>query len=1143
MIRIYGSVKLVSRIVMPDACVRLIPPDDGVDRLYWIYKRNVAGFNGDLFTGDQIATINVTDGGAAHYGIIVLRVENGEVLREDGHVVVGIKRTTDPSWAPTDITNPDLAALFGNVSASAGPSVTIAARSLENPSNGQQWTCSHIVDTKTVVSIKCEEGLVAWDTHRVYADIALKLANDAIRYNEGSRHIVSNPAFQAEIDAGMGMQNVSLSGLARVSEMQLSWHSMPTPGTFGLTEARPIALGRALWNRVVELAAMMCGFNESTFSGLVAKRPLGADLVNHLCAYSDRNGVALNCLEALAGIAVSILSFTAQWKVEKYDNITSMAGKLGTEQDCEDQATNTVAIIMGLVQGLSQKRDVPLSPLAETLATLVKRTVTKAELVLGLVDEHIATAGKTGTEKSEVLGGHGWCSMTFADNYRPGRKQRTFFVESTCPYLIHPVDDSLGYVGTFTALYGSALSLYTDDTLIRVATYKTPQLQPASRYKFVAFVCTATQSLYVGPAGQSRQLNRPFVIGVTAADYVCGNYADLDAAAHSRNNKRIYDAVFGRFVFHPNPDPDHSKTLRAVLKSGVLTRNGNYKLSDKSRYHIEETLGRQGTPTESVVIVSSFDWHKKHTSITKQLTNGIQNPNVDSVYTIISLPMCDLVVLGNISIEDDGDDNTLFGPSRTIRVQSLVGGTSADGRKFRHVPEFIKDDDIVAYINDPSAPDDPGYVETYIDYFRQPGIITVLRKANKPLMMAAAASTPSVHTSGFFDVVRDVYRRVTGTSDADHHAALSPPTNVIVADERNHFGRMPLELKWRILELTDGLSLASTVGGVSKEWRNIVTTTPSVLRAKRERRWEAYAAGVKFPTRIRLEEELAWTSCIEIDPINRKIYAGRDGTIRVYSIDSGDFLYAMDTHATAIASMIVGPNSNVYVCSMNINGDPGQASVWSGQDGTQLHVWDDIDATMVAVDSNNNKVYIGDNDGGISVCASETRIPLYSMEADGWRIRSIVVGPDGRVYSQGLGSNFIKVWSGVNGAFLLEIKRPGIGELKAVDSNNKVYTVRDGAEDNDDDFIRCWSGVDGKWLYNIYPFNGQCHQILVGPKSGNLYMLMDNEHITIVSGDDGKVLHVLSSPGGNISTLTISSDETLYGVVSHRPGRENVYVW
>jgi hypothetical protein len=648
---------------------------DPAERIFWVYSR-AAPNHGKLYFGDDKVSLPApSDDVPFHYGIVILKVERGEILREDGHAVVAVGRGPSTGVVPAGVTLPRLVSVFEkNRPKAFTQNASIEAKSLKNPAPGATWTESHIVKTGVVVQVRCTGKGVVWDTRAPYAEQSLELANDAIRFNNNTNLVKSNPALAERVRTGMkASHEVSLCGLARVSQMQLSWHSMPTPGTYGVTEALPIKISPALWQRVVDLAAMLCGFDEAAFVKRLGDiLPAGDAFIGPHLVDRIHDNVLLNVLEGVAGIAVSALSFTAQWKDELYDNITSMTGKLGTEQDCEDQASATVAIITGVMANVDVLSAGPgTNALSQTLAYLIGTKVVSSALVLGLVDINIAKAkGQDHTQPTTGLAGHGWCSMTFADSYRPDRLQRTFFVESTCPYLIHPVDADADYEIAFQDLYGSMLNMYTNKALIDLSTYKTPQLQPSHRYEYVAFTCDSFGSYYVGP---EQACSPPFVVGVKAHEYTSGKHALLDAAAHNPEGMKMYDELFRPFVFHPDPDPASNESLHRVLTGvsdtspdGFLARNGGYKLSEAALADLKSRLNGiipVGMPTESIVIVSAHDWAVKGDLIVRGL-GGAAKEGV--VYSVVSLPLADLLVLGIIhradAQPDEDDPAALFVP-------------------------------------------------------------------------------------------------------------------------------------------------------------------------------------------------------------------------------------------------------------------------------------------------------------------------------------------------------------------------------------------------------------------------------------------------------------------------------------------------
>lgn len=652
--------------------------EESPQRIVWVYRRNGRDGNAKLHDASKPIKLSLPSSEkTCHYGIMILKVEHkGDALREDGHAVIAVSRSDTTQRVCGDLVEytSDFEAC---VPAKFTTEVNIDALTMLNPPNGKPWTSSPIIKTGAVINIICDANIVAWDTRKPYANIALQMCKACIKVNNSKVVTTKDPDIVKDIKKHMG-PDVSLCGFARTSSMQLSWHSMPTPGFFGITEALPIAITPELWTQYVEYTLVLCGYNQDAFTDMMMSLsktknvvPLNPTYVNKLvtCANKgetpDNNTISklLNCLEALAGIAVSVMAFTAQWKNEKYDNIVSIFGKLGMEQDCEDQAAATVAVIGGIKGTLAYlMENLKANSMPQVLAYLIGTYVESSRVVFGLVDEHIAK-GKGGDHKREttVLQGHGWCAITFSPEYRSQRTKRTYFVESTCPYFIHPTKGARtnpeNYTKEFDLLYGKSLTVYNNETLMCISTYKTPQLQPEHRYKYVAFTCDAVRSFYIGQHGQTKS-NYPFLVGVTAEDYKNNTYCSLPTDDLLSTFAKKYNTVFKKFVFHPCTDIMHKHAIQFIIDSNFMHKNGNYKFSPKQLEEVKKTLESlvnaiNKTPTESVSSISAYDWVRYNTKITDTLAKLTPSPNFQIAYCIHQFTLNDQILIGNCYVEQE----------------------------------------------------------------------------------------------------------------------------------------------------------------------------------------------------------------------------------------------------------------------------------------------------------------------------------------------------------------------------------------------------------------------------------------------------------------------------------------------------------
>ena len=695
------------------------------DRVFWVYYRgDPDGRHGGIYAAGDVVEIPVELAGpmdpfpgaaelirhpignrhkladaTLHVGVFALRVvddgpDGRAVLREDGHAVVAVGRHRMPATPPDIVSDAAIGVFDDHYDKSdVGRERRIPLRAMKNPPEGESWVAADIHKTGTAVRVACSKGYRVWDASQPYHDVARAASVEALRYNSNKAKLVSNPALR-----GMVPYGGSLCGFAPVAHMREAWHSMPMPGFFGVPEARPAALSPSLWRMYVSLAGQLCGFSEreflkafgsiKAFKGpkMEGYRRIGPHLVPMLlgaeAAGSKEASKLLNSLEAVAGVAVSASGFTMQWASELFNNITGVE-KLGTEQDCEDQAIATVATIGALIgpDGVAlAKTPADKSKrgyfLHQTIAALVRAWVESAGVAYGMVNlsaavpPHGRRAGHNAKKSS--LSGHAWPFVEAYDHYRPARRQRRHFVEATCPYLPHPgpeTDDDPAheiahYVGAFTLLYGKALSLYSDKNLIQAATYRTPQLLPAERYKAVAFVLEHKRSFYaLGKDYNPNTAEEPAHVGVDAHVFAVGKDDLLLDAAHAfkRSTIKLYREVFSDFGLRREPDTVRCPTLADIVagKHEFLANHGGYRFHRRDgavpeirrvARTIADTAGvHEGIPASCAVAISAFDWGHKSRAILESLKAAVaeaKKQNRRCVHGILELPLVDLIIVG-----------------------------------------------------------------------------------------------------------------------------------------------------------------------------------------------------------------------------------------------------------------------------------------------------------------------------------------------------------------------------------------------------------------------------------------------------------------------------------------------------------------
>eukprot|EP00037_Helgoeca_nana_P028282 m.331085 g.331085 ORF g.331085 m.331085 type:complete len:423 (+) comp27723_c0_seq15:4717-5985(+) len=129
---------------------------------------------------------------------------------------------------------------------------------------------------------------------------------------------------------------------------------------------------------------------------------------------------------------------------------------------------------------------------------------------------------------------------------------------------------------------------------------------------------------------------------------------------------------------------------------------------------------------------------------------------------------------------------------------------------------------------------------------------------------------------------------------------------------------LPWEMLWK-----------GTCATVCRRWHLLLKASPTVLRRKREGRWEAYAKEWIKPRTIGSHDAQVISLAVAPDG---SLYSGsRDATVRVWGGPDLTHIRTLRGHTEGVCQLAVGPDGTVYSGSRD-----GTLWTWSGLDGSAI---------------------------------------------------------------------------------------------------------------------------------------------------------------------------------------------------------------
>jgi WD40 repeat protein len=312
---------------------------------------------------------------------------------------------------------------------------------------------------------------------------------------------------------------------------------------------------------------------------------------------------------------------------------------------------------------------------------------------------------------------------------------------------------------------------------------------------------------------------------------------------------------------------------------------------------------------------------------------------------------------------------------------------------------------------------------------------------------------------------------------------------------------------------------------VCLRWERLMETA-SIVRRKRDGRWEAYEAGTIKPRRLEGHTDTVYALTVGLDG---NVYSGStDTTIMVWSGEGGAHLQTVTGHTDRVYALAIGLEGNIYSGS-HYGGR--REEPWT-QESHTVRVWSGdvlvrtleghtrkVVALAVGLDG---KIYSGSNDHTIRVWAAEDGAHVQTLVGHARAVTALAVGKDGAVYS-GSSDLTIKVWSCKDGTHIRTLAghTDWIASI-IVATDGRVYS---GSGDNDST-IRVWSPVDGTHLQTL---KGHTRTVLALVSShGKVYSGSLDGTVMVWSSVNGALLHTMRGSVDKVGALALGRDGTLY---------------
>ena len=259
-------------------------------------------------------------------------------------------------------------------------------------------------------------------------------------------------------------------------------------------------------------------------------------------------------------------------------------------------------------------------------------------------------------------------------------------------------------------------------------------------------------------------------------------------------------------------------------------------------------------------------------------------------------------------------------------------------------------------------------------------------------------------------------------------------------------------------------------------------------------------------------------SSVAVAPGGQLITGSRDGSMRVWDMETGEEISVLAGHELPITSVAVTPDGRLITGSWD-----NTALLWDTQTGEEIRVLaahrGEVHSIAVTPDG---RLVTGSFDGTARLWDIESGEEIRAFTGHGSEVTSVAVTPDGRLIT-GSSNGTARLWNMQTGEEIRTFTgHEGVVWSVAVTPDGHLATgSRDGT-------ARLWNLETGEEIRTYTGHRGEIYSVAVAPNgrlvTGGGFFISDDNTARLWDIETGEEIRVFAGHKGEVSSVVVTSD-------------------